>query len=82
MRQPVLSELGIRLAIDIALQEAMMLSRESPHHIFWLHAVKCPGCRKHAIALAITCNVEGPRPKYVLATVMNGQIVPRNSRRH
>jgi hypothetical protein len=76
-------ELGLvaRMQIDAALRQAVTLSSLEPHRVYWLHAIKCPGCGRHSVAIAITMNTN-PKPKYVLATVTNGQVIPRNMLRH
>lgn len=70
-----------KMQLDAAIRQAVALSSVEPHKIFWLHAIRCPGCHRHAVAIAITMNTE-PKPKYVLATVVNGQVIPRNIVRH
>jgi Ni,Fe-hydrogenase I small subunit len=82
MRRQPLTEMAVRLAIEIALAEALKASRASPSNIFWLHALRCPGCGRHVAGLAITASSEAPRPKYVIATIANGEVIPRTLRRH
>lgn len=80
------AEMNMRVAVHIALGEMVRISRATPANVFYLHAIPCPGCHRHAAALAMSFNefpfLTGEKPKYILATVVNGEVIGRNQRRH
>lgn len=71
----------VRVAVDLAMRAAVAESKLEPHKLFWLHAVRCPGCHRHSAALSLTTS-DHSKPKYVLATIVNGEVIPRMARRH
>lgn len=66
--------------ISVAVERVRQHSIDEPHRVFWIHAIPCQ-CKRHAVALAATDN-GNPRPKYVVATVANGEVIPKLSQRH
>lgn len=68
-----------RMTVALAVQSAVAASRDDPAKMFWLHAIRCPGCHRHAVALGLSTN-DVPRPKYVLYTIVNGEVIPRGLR--
>jgi hypothetical protein len=70
-----------RVSIELALIEAVQISRQHPEKVYWLHAVPCPLCHRHAAAICCSTSrgsvMPGQHPKYVMATIVNGEVIPR-----
>lgn len=70
----------IRLFTDISVEEVRALSRSEPHKTFYVYAVPCPGCHRHIVAMG--CSIDEKPKKYVVATIANGVVIGRTTRRH
>jgi hypothetical protein len=74
-----------KVVLPQAVKMVSDLSRSEPHKMFWIVALRCPGCRRHIVGFTVFDSGRSPnRPlKYVVATVHDGVVIGRTQmRRH